>query len=151
MLLNMQCIPFALCCDDVDYFKKGRPFPVPVTSKTCRTRQHGKPILAHDFRLKSSCHCIIISEGRHESSSVIYGARSIMSSVKHVRHAGGTTKLQDKTYVHYTLSEQKQKTKVHRFTNNLQGLQKVMVKYFSWIDELDYLKWRLYQFTCITK
>ena len=31
---------------------------------------------------------------------------------------------------HYTLSEQKKK--VHRFTNNLQGLQKVRVKDFSW-------------------
>ena len=33
---------------------------------------------------------------------------------------------------HYTLSVQKRRTKVHRSTNNLQGLQKVIVKDFSW-------------------
>ena len=33
-------------------------------------------------------------------------------------------------YGHWTLSEQKTNLKVHRFTNNLQGLQKVTVKDF---------------------
>ena len=35
-------------------------------------------------------------------------------------------------YGHWTLSEQKTNLKVHRFTNNLQGLQKVTVKDFPW-------------------
>ena len=34
-----------------------------------------------------------------------------------------------KAIIHFRNSKKK---KVHRFTNNLQGLQKVMVKYFSW-------------------